>query len=192
MLIRVPVRSRSSPKITLTCKTERKCHWVNWTQVKKMEPRLLGKITTEKMFYSARHAESLKRKRTYGSSLKYYLGLRSHHASIASFCLLLDWGGEKEALPESRQAFDVTAARNSGLFNLVFPRQTSFFECEHPFIDKPMVITEPVVPRTWLLRLGSKLSPSNMQRMLNKDLTRFMQSLAQVSQIWGSERKALL
>ena len=90
MLIRVPVRSRSSPKITLTCKTERKCHCENWTQAKKMEPRLLGKITTEKMFYSARHAESLKRKRTYGSSLKYYLGLRSHHASIASFCLLLD------------------------------------------------------------------------------------------------------
>lgn len=74
MLIRVPVRSRSSPKITLTCKTERKCHCENWTQAKKMEPRLLGKITTEKMFYSARHAESLKRKRTYGSSLKYYLG----------------------------------------------------------------------------------------------------------------------
>ena len=74
MLIRVPVRSRSSPKITLTCKTERKCHCENWTQAKKMEPRLLGKITAEKMFYSARHAESLKRKRTYGSSLKYYLG----------------------------------------------------------------------------------------------------------------------
>ena len=74
MLIRVPVRSRSSPKITLTCKTERKYHCVNWTQAKKMEPRLLKTITTEKMFYSARHAESLKRKRTYGSSLKYYLG----------------------------------------------------------------------------------------------------------------------
>ena len=78
MLIRVPVRSRSSPKITLTCKTEGKCHCVNWAQAKKMEPRLLGKITTEKMFYSTRHAESLKRKRAYRSSLKYYLGGCGH------------------------------------------------------------------------------------------------------------------
>ena len=71
-------------------------------------------------------------------------GLRSHHASRASFCLLLDRGGEKKALPESRQAFDVAAARTSRLVNLVFSRQTSFFECEHPFTDKPMVISEPL------------------------------------------------
>ena len=97
MLIRVPVRSRSSPKITLTCKTERNCHCVNWTQAKKMEPRLLGKITTEKMFYSARHAESLKRKRTYGSSLKYYLGaavtLREHSILLSSSWLRRIKGG---------------------------------------------------------------------------------------------------
>ena len=55
MLIRVPVRSRSSPKITLTCKTERKCHCVNWTQATKMKPRSLEKIATEKMLYSVRH-----------------------------------------------------------------------------------------------------------------------------------------
>jgi len=65
---------------------------------------------------------------------------------------------------------------NSGLVNLVLSRQTVFFfECEHPFIDKPMVITEPAVPSTQLLGLGSKLYPSNMLCMLNKDLTRFMQ-----------------
>ena len=43
-----------------------------------------------------------------------------------------------------------------------------FFECEHPFIDKPMVITVSAVPST-------QLYPSNMLCMFNKDLTRFMQ-----------------
>ena len=43
-----------------------------------------------------------------------------------------------------RKAFQVAAARTSGLANLVFSRQTVFFfECEHPFIDKLMVTTEP-------------------------------------------------
>ena len=35
-----------------------------------------------------------------------------------------------------------------------------------------MTITEPSVSRDRLLGLGSKLYPSNMPRMLNKDLTR--------------------
>ena len=49
-----------------------------------------------------------------------------------------------EALPESRQTFvEVAAAQTSGLLNLVPSRQTGFFECKHPFIDKPMVLTEP-------------------------------------------------
>ena len=51
-----------------------------------------------------------------------------------------------------------------------------FFECENPLIDKPMVIKEPAVASAWLLGLGSKLYPSNMLRMLSKDLTRFMPS----------------
>ena len=34
-----------------------------------------------------------------------------------------------------------------------------------------MVITEPAVPSARLLGLGSKLYPSNMTRMLNKDLS---------------------
>ena len=33
-----------------------------------------------------------------------------------------------------------------------------------------MVITDPSVPSAWLLGLGSKLYPSNKQRMLNKNL----------------------
>ena len=61
---------------------------------------------------------------------------------------------------------------------------------------KRKVKTEPSVPRARLLGLGSKLYPSNMhdslknacvggymQRMLNKDLTRFVQSLSRVCQI---------
>ena len=53
-----------------------------------------------------------------------------------------------------------------------------FFEWEHLFIDKPMVITEPVAVGVRVLGLGSKLYPSNLQRMLNKDLTRSKQSLS--------------
>ena len=59
---------------------------------------------------------------------------------------------------------------------LFFFCQTFFFECEHPFIDKSLSITEPAVPSARLLGLGTKLYPSSMQRMLNKDLTWFTQS----------------
>ena len=46
----------------------------------------------------------------------------------------------------------------------------------------PMVITEPAVPRAQLLGQGSKLYPSKVQWSLNKDLTRFTQSLCRVRQ----------
>ena len=62
-------------------------------------------------------------------------------ASRASFCPL-EWKGEKTVLRESRQAFEVAVAQTSGLLNLVFSRQTGLFQCEHPLIDKPMVIAE--------------------------------------------------
>ena len=84
------------------------------------------------------------------------------------------------------------ADQTSGLVNLVFSRQTGFFKPEHPFIDKPIVITEPAVQSAWLLGMGSRLYPSNMQRVLNKDLTQFRQSLSRVRQNLESERKALL
>ena len=80
-------------------------------------------------------------------------------ASRASLCLL-EWGGEKEVLSESHQPFEVTAARTSGLVNLVFSHQTGklfFFECKHVFFDKPMVINEPALASAWLLGLGLKL-----------------------------------
>ena len=55
-----------------------------------------------------------------------------------------------------------------------------------------MVMTDPIVPHRWLLGLASKLYDSNMQRMLNKDLTQFKQSLTWVPQNEASKRKALL
>ena len=67
-----------------------------------------------------------------------------------------------------------------------------FFECGHLLIDKPSVITEPVAVGVRVLGLGSKLYPSNLQRMLNKDLTRSKQSLSRVRQNRASQKKASL
>ena len=64
----------------------------------------------------------------------------------AAFCLP-EWGGEKEDLAESREAFEVAAAQL--LFSLV--TQLFVFEFEHPFIDNPMVITGPAVASAFLL-----------------------------------------
>ena len=76
----------------------------------------------------------------------------------APFCLLQRWE-EKEALPELLHDLEAAAAQTSGLFNLVLSCQLSFSECKHPFIDKPMVRTEPVELSTRLLDLASKLYP---------------------------------
>ena len=64
--------------------------------------------------------------------------------------------------------------------------------CGHPFIEKLMFITEPAVLSARILDLGLKLYPSNMPRMPNKDLPRFLQSLSRARQNRGHERKALL
>ena len=55
-----------------------------------------------------------------------------------------------------------------------------------------MVTTEFAVPGAQLLGLGLKLYPCNMQRMLNKDFTRFTQNLSRIRQIRASEKKDLL
>ena len=55
-----------------------------------------------------------------------------------------------------------------------------------------MITTEAAVPRARLLGLGLKLYPSNLERMLNKDFTRLMQSLSRVRKNRPSERKPLL
>ena len=59
---------------------------------------------------------------------------------------------------------------------------TGLFECERPFIYEPVVVTGRAVPSARLLDLDSKLYPSNMQCMLNKDLTQFMPSLSRERQ----------
>ena len=90
------------------------------------------------------------------------------------------------------QTFEVATPQTSGLVNLVFSHQTGSFECEHLFIDKPMVLTEPAKAKTRLLGLGSKLHPSNMQCMLHKDLTQFMESLSRVNISAGRETEVSL
>ena len=111
-------------------------------------------------------------------------------ANKASFCLL-EWGGEKEVLPGSPQTLKLPQPELLDWSTLFFFCQTFFFECEHRFIDKSLRITEPAVPSARLLVLGSKLYPSSMQRMLNKDLTWFTQSLFRVRRNQAGERKAL-
>ena len=46
-----------------------------------------------------------------------------------------------------------------------------------------------VIPGARLLGLGSKLYPSDMPRMIKKDLTRLMESLSRVRQNRAIERK---
>ena len=46
--------------------------------------------------------------------------------------------------------------------------------------------------RSGILGLGTRLYPGNMQRIFNKDLTRFMQSLSRERQNRASKTKALL
>ena len=62
------------------------------------------------------------------------------------------------AVPESRQTFEVAAAQTSGLF----------FSSAR---IRLWLITERAVVSAWLLGLGSKIYPSNTQRILNRDLT---------------------
>ena len=81
--------------------------------------------------------------------------------------------------------------RISGLVNLVFLNW--FCQCEHPFTDK----TDGYYWARCTVKnqgggLGWRLYPGNMQHALDKDLTRFMQSLSQERQNRASKRKALL
>ena len=56
----------------------------------------------------------------------------------------------------------------------------------------PMVVTEPSITSARPLGLGSKLYPSSIQRMLNKDVTRFKHILSGQRQNRVSATKALL
>ena len=73
-------------------------------------------------------------------------------------------------LPQPRTSVQVNLVLSLSLSR----ERISFFEREHPFIDKLMFITEQAVARTPPLRLGSKLYPGNIPRMLNRALTRFI------------------
>ena len=83
------------------------------------------------------------------------------------------------SLPEFHQTFEAAAAQTSGLLKQVLSPQTIFF-----LVRASVYLQtgghEPAVLIARLLGLGSKLYPSNMQRTLNKDLTRFIQSLSRV------------
>ena len=93
----------------------------------------------------------------------------------SSFCLF-EWGGEKEALPESRQTFEVTATQTSEQINLlsnrvIRVRVRAIWETDghnRASCSKCSAI----IP---------KLFPSKIPRMLNKDLVWFMQSLSETS-----------
>ena len=52
-------------------------------------------------------------------------------------------------LPESRQTLEVSEARSS-----CFLSSNWFSVCEHPFIDKPLVISETAVPSACVRILG--------------------------------------
>ena len=90
------------------------------------------------------------------------------------------WGAKR------RLSLNHTTAQTSGPVNLVLSLQTGFFECSihlFEFIEKPMVTTKTAVASAWLLGLGSKLYPSDMLHMFNKDLSQFMQSLSKYAKI---------
>lgn len=52
-----------------------------------------------------------------------------------AFFYILERAGGKEAVPESRQAFEVATAQTSGLINLIFSLVKRVSLSKHPFID---------------------------------------------------------
>ena len=73
------------------------------------------------------------------------------------------------------------------LVKLFFSSGSIFF-----LINRWLQLSLLYIPSTGLLGLGSKVYPSNMQRMLNKGFTRVKHSLSRVRQNWASKRKSLL
>ena len=66
------------------------------------------------------------------------------------------WIRKWEALPESRQDFEVANFWTSQSW---FLSSNLFSECQYPLIDKPMLIIKPTVPSTPLFGVGAKLYP---------------------------------
>jgi len=104
---------------------------------------------------------------------------------LFSFCLL-EWGGETDALPEPRQAFDVAKSRTSWLVNLVFSCQSGFPSS----IIGLLIELNPLYQANGYIRPGFRtVSQQTAQWMLNKDLTRFIYSLSRERQNRASKRK---
>ena len=76
------------------------------------------------------------------------------------------WIRKWEALPESRQDFEVA---NFWTSQSCFLSSNLFSGCQYPLIDKPMLIIKPTVPSTRLLGMGAKLYPSNKQHIPNQN-----------------------
>ena len=73
----------------------------------------------------------------------------------------------------------ITVVRTSWLVNPVFSCQTGCSSASICFLINRWLQLSPLyVPSARLLGLGSKVHPSNMQRMLNKGFTRFKQSFS--------------
>ena len=114
----------------------------------------------------------------------------AHPVNRASLCLLL-YPLQEEKKRQCLNRFKMTSYSNPNfcISQYRFLSSNSFFECEHLFINKPMVKT---IPRARLLGLELNLYPRNKQRMLSKDLTRYVKSLCRVRQNRVSKRKKLL
>ena len=76
------------------------------------------------------------------------------------------WIRKWEALPESRQDFEVA---NFWTSQSCFLSSNLFSGCQYPLIDKPMLIIKPTVPSTRLLGMGPRLYPSNKQHIPNQN-----------------------
>ena len=90
---------------------------------------------------------------------------------------LIKVGGEKEAL-SAWIASSLKSRRSPNFWTSQsrFLSSNRFLECEHLFIDKPMV-TDPTVLSARVLGPASKLYPSSMHCMSNKDLRERSQKL---------------
>ena len=103
-----------------------------------------------------RHPQIPKTKKTFSMWHKWVNLVRR-----AFFCLFVEWGGVKDSLPELHQAFEVTAAQTSALFNLVFSCQPDFFSSVTMcLLLKRMTVTEPTKATAWLLRQGQNCLPA--------------------------------
>ena len=115
------------------------------------------------------------------------LEVSTRRSSRASFCLY-EWVGKGGSHWIAKSLWG-RRSPNFWAIQSCFFSSNWFFEGEHPFIDKPKVITEPPVPRARILGLDWKLYFNNKQHILNKNLTWMIQSLTRVPKNWAKQRK---